>query len=755
MNEVKCISSRLKNLGIVQQGNFFVSRRVGTILRNLHSSSSSEHVLKNKEINRNKKQQIWMKKIHVKELPRKKFGNKLGTVAKMLYLRRVSGDRAEDRVLYMKNRAGDCGKSAHSEVFLHGENNPAGQSSDRQISHSHNRKSYTSTCPSNGSSPLPTEEEQQDKPNGKEIIQLRSNENEVASTRSSRNVHRMGNSSEHHRDKHLWDEICDELKHHLPFLQPYSITTALNYLSKVNYEEYNIFKLVAENVDERWIKNFNIKDLSQLLLSYSRLHTKYDSFVNLISRELLYKICFATMEEIALIAYSYTKMKIYDYEVFLHLCNETERRLKKELSQSVGNCVDATGGGSHSTVVVGDTVAVADNERDGKLHRNGDEGGRLPREEHPSYSLQDTHRGGGISHMRAIEQEMNKTETNDGEAHPNWGHNNMGESSHQADNPYSKKNLHKRSNVSVCLTQLSKGKTAQKYGERGPSEKYSHICLLTYCLGKNKHRDDALLGLISKYINVERINNIDVSNLSYAFSLFDFYEGRFFEQFCEKSRQIVHSAEPSQKVVIMSYLLKHPREEMLSLYALYVKNMGDEMGQNDIYKEAPLLNLCINTFSSDVFLNFLLNLVTCPETDGNTPEKINQASFVLNFLVDYAAFFMKKKKMCSRDYPKILNMLLKIFPIMGEKNSGIASPCPVPSPSRVTLLIEDLLDLIITEMHTFHALDLVHIRNIFFRVKGKGVGAHFGRREEAILNFVNRHVGKGGGGCALKMHVGG
>ncbi|GAB66691.1 hypothetical protein PCYB_094750 [Plasmodium cynomolgi strain B] len=656
MNEVKCISSRLKNLGIVKQGDFFVDRRVGIILRNLHSPSSSEHVLKNKEINRNKKQQIWMKKIHVKELPRKKFGNKLGTVAKMLYLRRVSGDGAEDRVLYTNKRAGDCGQSAHSDVFVRVGNNPAGESSDTQISH--NGKSYTSTCRSNGPSPWHTENEQQHKPNGKEIIQLRSNENEVTSTRSSTNVRRMGNLSEHHPDKHLWDDICDELKYHLPFLQPYSITTALNYLSKVNYEEYNIFKLVAENVDERWIKNFNIKDLSQLLLSYSRLHTKYDSFVNLISRELLYKICFANMEEIALIAYSYTKMKIYDYEVFLHLCNETKRRLKKELTQSVGNCVDVTTDGSHST------VGIAHNERDGQLHRNCDKGGRLPREEHSSYPLEDTQRG-GISQMRAIQQEMNKTETNDGEADPNWGHHNIGESSLQTDNTYSKKNLHKGSNFNATLTQLSRGETAQKDSERGPSKKYSHICLLTYCLGKNKHRDDELLGLISKYINVERINNIDVSNLSYAFSLFDFYEGRFFEQFCDKSRQIVHSAEPSQKVVIMSYLLKHPREEMLSVYVLYVKYMGDEMGQNDIYKESLLLNMCINSFSSDVFLNFLLNVVTCPGKDGNEPEKINQASFLLNFLVDYATFFMRKKKMCSRDYPKILNMLLKIFPIMG------------------------------------------------------------------------------------------
>ncbi|ANQ08457.1 Uncharacterized protein PCOAH_00027540 [Plasmodium coatneyi] len=736
MNEVKCISSRLRNLGIVQQGDLFLDRRVGTIFRNFHSASSSEHVLKNKEINRNKKQQIWMKKIHVKELPRKKFGNKLGTVAKMLYMRHVRGDGAEERVLYTNKGAGNCGKSVHSDAFQRGGNNPVDESSDTQISH--NGKSYTNTYHSNGHSPWPTEEEQQYKPNGREIIQLRSNENEVASTRSSTDVLRMGNPSDDHRDKHLWDDICNELKYHLPFLQPYSITTALNYLSKVNYEEYDIFKLVAENVDERWIKNFNIKDLSQLLLSYSRLHTKYDSFVNLISRELLYKICFANMEEIALIAYSYTKMKIYDYEVFLHLCNETKRRLEKELSQSVENCVDATGGGSHST------VAIADKGRDGQLHRNCDKGERFPREEHPSKLLEDAQRG-KISQMKVIQQEMNKTETNDGEAHPNWGHHNMGESSLQVDNPYSKENIHKESNFSAILTQLNRGETQQDNGEGEPSKKYSHICLLTYCLGKNKHRDDALLGLISKYVNVQRINNIDVSNLSYAFSLFDFYEDRFFEQFCEKSRQIVHSAEPSQKVVIMSYLLKHPREEMLSVYVLYAKNMGDEMGQNDIYKEPLLLNMCINSFSSDVFLNFLLNVVTSPGRDGNAQEKINQASFVLNFLVDYATFFMRKKKMCSRDYPKVLNMLLKIFPIMRENNSGIASPCPVPSPGRVTPLIEDLLDLIITEMHTFHALDLAHIRNVFFRMKGESGAAQFGRREEAILNFVNKHVGKGGG----------
>ncbi|KMZ80236.1 hypothetical protein PVIIG_05918 [Plasmodium vivax India VII] len=649
MNEVKCISSRLKSLGIVQQGDFFVDRRVGTILRNLHSPSSSEHVLKNKEINRNKKQKIWMKKIHVKELPRKKLGNKLGTVAKMLYLRRVSGDGAEGRVLYADKRDGDCGQSAHSDAFLRGGNNPAGEASD---THSRSKgKSYANTCRSNGHSPLPTEEEQQRKASGKEIIQLGSNEKEVASIRGSTNVRRMANPSEHHRNNHSWDDICDELKHHLPFLQPYSITTALNYLSKVNYDEYNIFKLVAENVDERWIKNFNIKDLSQLLLSYSRLHTKYDSFVNLISRELLYKICFANMEEIALIAYSYTKMKIYDYEVFLHLCNETKRRLKKELSQSEGTCVDATGGGSHSTVV------MADNGRDGQLHGNCDRGGRLPREEYPSYSEET--QGEGISQKRATHQEMNKRETKNGETHPNWGHHNMGESSLQGDTTYSRKNLQKGSNFSASLTEISGEKTAQKNGEREPGKKYSHICLFAYCLGKNKHRDDALLDLISKYVNVQRINNIDVSNLSYAFSLFDFYEGIFFEQFCEKSRQIVHSAEPSQKVLIMSYLLKHPREEMLSVYVLYVKNVRDEMGQNDLYKEALLLNMCINSFSSDVFLNFLLNVVTCPGGDGNTPERRNQANFVLNFLVDYATFFMGKKKMSSRDYPKILNMLLK------------------------------------------------------------------------------------------------
>ncbi|KJP90308.1 hypothetical protein AK88_00156 [Plasmodium fragile] len=737
MNEVKCISSCLKNLGIAQQRNFFVDKRIGAILRNFHSlSSCSEHVLKNKEINRNKKKQLWMKRIHVKNLPRKKFGNQLGTVAKMLYLRHVRGDEAQDRVLYTNKRTVDCGQSAHSDAFLSGENNPVAESSDTQISP--NCKVNTSTRHSNGHSLCTTKEELQHKSKEQGIIQHRRSENEVTSTRSTTNVRKMGSPSEHHRDKHLWDDICDELKHHLPFLQPYSITTALNYLSKVNYEEYNIFKLVAENIDERWIKNFNIKDLSQLLLSYSRLQTKYDSFVNLISRELLYKICFANMEEIALIAYSYTKMKIYDYEVFLHLCNQTKRRLEKELSQSVRNCVDATVDGLHNT------VRIADNDKGGHLHGNCDNGGRMSGEEYPSYSLEDTHRG-GISQMTVIQQEMNKTEINDGQAHLNWGHHTIGESCLQADNAYSKINLHKGSSFSASSTQLSRGKTAQQNGENGPSKKYSHICLLTYCLGKNKHRDDALLGLISKYIHVDRINYIDVSNLSYAFSVFDFYEDRFFEQLCEKSLQIVHSAAPSQKVVIMSYLLKHPRAEMLRVYVLYVKNMGEEMGQKDIYKEPLLLNMGINSFSSDVFLDFLLNVVTCQGRDGNALEQINEARFLLNFLVDYATFFMKEKKMCSRDYPKILNMLLKIFPIMGEKNSGIASPCQTGSPCRVTLLIEDLLDLIITDMHTFHALDLAHIRNIFFRIKKEGVDAHFGRREEAILNFVNKNVGKGGG----------
>ncbi|CAA9988441.1 conserved Plasmodium protein, unknown function [Plasmodium knowlesi strain H] len=745
MNEVKGISCCLKNLGIVQQSDFFLDRRIGTILRDFHSTPSRLHVLKNKEINRNKKQQIWMKKIHVKELPRKKFGNKLGTVAKMLYFRHILGDRAEDRVLYKKKSAGDCWQSTHSNAFLRGVNNPGCESSGIQISH--NDKSYTSTCRSKGDSPWPNEEELQNEPNEKGIIQLRSNENEVSPTRSGTNVRRMGDPTEHHRNKHLWDDICDELKYHLPFLQPYSITTALNYLSKVNYEEYNIFKLVAENVDERWIKNFNIKDLSQLLLSYSRLHIKYDSFVNLISRELLYKICFANMEEIALIAYSYTKMKIYDYEVFLHLCNETKGRLKKELSQSVDNCADATGGGSRST------VAIDDNGKDGQLHRNCDNGGRLHGEEHPSSTLEDT-QGRDISQMRIIHHEINITETNDGEGNPNWVHHNMGESSHQADYTYSKKGLYKESNFSDSLTELSTGKTTQRNGEGELSKKYSHICLFTYCLGKNKHRDDALLSLISKYINVERINNIDVSNLSYAFSLFNFYEGRFFEQFCEKSRQIVHTADPSQKVVILSYLLKHPTEEMLDVYLLYVKNIRDEMEQNHIYKEPLLLNMCINSFSNDVFLNFLLNLVTSPGRDGNGSEKINQANFVLNFLIDYATFFMRKKKMCSRDYPKILNMLLKIFPITSEMNDDTSSLRLVPSSRRVTLLIEDLLDLIIAEMHTFHDLDLAHIRNIFFRMKGGSVGAQFGRREEAILNFVNKHVDKGGRGCAPKIHVG-
>ncbi|GAW81182.1 hypothetical protein, conserved [Plasmodium gonderi] len=737
MNEVKCIWNCVKNLGTSKQNYFSLDKGTCNTLRIHSTTSSRENILKNKEINRNKKQQIWMKKINVKELPRKKFGNKLGTVAKSLYLKYVNENCEENSVYYKNKYDVDYGEYNNCTILRDGRNSQAYEENGTQRGcndkDKNRSKDNVSKNYSHVNTPLLNEKEQYYKQKGHTTFRFNSNINEVTSTLSNENVCKENCTNEPHYDKPLWIDICNELKYHLPFLQPYSISMALNYLSKMNYDEYNIFKLIAENVDERWIKNFNIKDLSQLLMSYSRLNSKYDSFVNLISRELLYKICFANFEEISLIAYSYTKMKIYDYEVFLHLCNETKHKMKKGLTQNLTNYNDTTYNG------LSNIIPVCYNKRNDVV-RNWNEGEINPPND-LSYSLKER-KGKESFQVPKMQDIIYVKKTSQDKILPKRAHHGIKEPPFEVDNGYNKREPNQILDSATIHTQIIRGETENIDNEIEQRKKYSHICLLVYCLGKIKHRDDDLFGMVSEYINVEKINNIDISNLSYTFSVFNFYKSRYYEKFCRRSLQIVNFAQASQKVVIMTYLLKHPRDEMLSVYFSYVKNIRIEMEQKEIHKEPLLLNMCINSFSSDVFLDFILNIITSQEKNQEKEEKINQAYFILNVLIDYASFFMKNKKLCSRDFPKILNILLKIQGAINEYKgtilSYVHSHYKEGNDQKVNLLIEDLLDLIVRQMHTFHTFDLANIKNIFLGVKCEWQGVQSRKKAEEIFNFVNK-----------------
>ncbi|SCM00330.1 conserved Plasmodium protein, unknown function [Plasmodium chabaudi chabaudi] len=611
----------------------FINKRLMNIQRNYHSSSTSINVLTNKEINRKKKQQTWMKKINAKEIPRKKYGNKLGTVAKQLYLSPDLKGSPINGNIYDLNREKGIKTKLENYYFQ-------------------NRL--------------------------EENNQLCVNNN-ISNIRNNNGVEISENLLNYEKSKLQWDEICDELKYHLPFLQPYSISMALNYLSKINYNEYDIFKLVAEQIDERWLKNFNIKDLCQLLLSYSRLNSKFYAFINLISKELLYKLCYSDFEDLSLIAYAYTKLRMYDYEVFLHICNEAKHKIKD------------------------DQLKNSQPKGDDNTNESGD----LKIDQHNTTNVYDCVNCG---------TEQDKV---------------------------SNVNKH-ASDAEVSRIDMSDDK------------KYSHLSLLVYCLGKNKHNDDMLLNLIVEYIDLKIVNNIDLSNLAYGFSVLNIYNDCLYEILCKKIYEGINKIESLQKIIIMGYLLKYPQYKMLDLYYIYLKNVNEEIKESKkkIYKEVVFLNMCINSFSCDKFLSILFNSLNIESCEN---DQVNKLFFLYNFLISYVDYFMKNKNVDSRDYPKILTILLKILYFGDTKRgSSIAPEDNNISKSnkdeltffenykkqvdihKAALLVDLALDNITKQIKKVHKYDLNNVKNLLnICVQKKDINSEFSFVQKAkdILSF--------------------
>ncbi|ETB57494.1 hypothetical protein YYC_04380 [Plasmodium yoelii 17X] len=634
---------------------FFINKRLVNIRRNYHSSSANINVVTNKEINRKKKQQIWMKKINAKEIPRKKYGNKLGTVAKQLYLSPdLKGNPINGNIYDQRDK---IKLDNYDFRDLLGEN----------IDNVGNNNNIDS----------------------KNSVEIRSEK-----------------MLSYENSKLQWDEICDELKYHLPFLQPYSISMALNYLSKINYNEYDIFKLVAEQIDERWLKNFNIKDLCQLLLSYSRINSKFYTFINLISKELLYKICYSDFEDLSLIAYAYTKLRMYDFEVFLHICNEAKYKIKNEIK--------------NSQLKKGDNVSENDKF---KISQNNTTdvykyGVNCEGEENKILNINKNKFDIEYNNKNDEKKKFNKTRT-------------------------SNKSSLIKSDIEINQIDMSDDK------------KYSYLCLLVYCLGKNKHHDNILLNLIVEYINLKNVNNIDLSNLAYGFSIFNIYNDYLYKNLCKKIYEDLNKIESLQKMIIMGYFLKYPEYKMLDLYYIFLKNINDEIKESKkkIYKQVVFLNMCINSFSCEKFLNIIFNSLNKEYCEN---DKVKKLFFLYNFLISYVDYFMKNKNIDSRDYPKILTILFKIVYFDGTKISNNIKPkdgniSEITQEKyiflenykkhvdihKATFLVNITLDNIIKEINKLHKYDLNDVKNllnIFIQKKDINNEYNFVEKTKLILS---------------------
>ncbi|CRG96470.1 conserved Plasmodium protein, unknown function [Plasmodium gallinaceum] len=659
----------MKNFEKIKRNNSIISKKISITL--IFRNYTNEKELKNKDINRKKKQKSWMKKINVNELPRKKFGNKLGTIAKKEYLKYLF-EISEHKINC--DQLNNHEKNYRYNVILNEKN--ANEKINIKVDYKNNDNV---TCLNNDK----LSSEQINKETDGKINMRFDNKSEISFISNNNLISKEYLNT---YNKVFWDDVRNELKHHLPFLQPYSITTALNYLSKINYDDYSIFKFIAERIDERWLKNFNIKDLTLLLLSYSRLNLKFNSFINLISRELLYKICYANFEDLSHIAYSYTKMKIYDYEVFLHLGNETKDKINSEMSK-----------------------ISYKNSNNNNSNDSTDKQGLL-KEKTESESFEKYNNHDEIKHhiidskntVLNIKDRYNKDKSNEEQG-------------------------------TIKMNTLNHKENENKDNLIKENKKYSHLCLLVYCFGKMKHCDNNLFDLVSEYVKVEKLNNIDLSNLSYTFSLYNFYKNSFYEKFSIKSYEIIDLLEPLQKIIIMTYLLKYPKEKMLNIYFTYLESINKEIKEKEIYKEAIFLNVCINSLSNSVFLNFLFKIVNTSEhICEKRLEELNKVYFILKFLVNYTNFFMNnKKKISSRDYPKILNILYKIY---DKGNFLLLYDSKKLHIEKVEVLISNVLDKILNEIKKLHILDLINIKNILNSNYEK---IKFAQKIKTILNSIS------------------
>ncbi|SOS79457.1 conserved Plasmodium protein, unknown function [Plasmodium sp. gorilla clade G1] len=680
------ILNRKKYLYKIWGNNFCTNKIVDNIgMKRFYNSTGKEYVLKNKDIHRKNKRNLWLKKINLSELPHKKYGNKLGSVAKKLYMNGLYQNLDRNMERYNKD------EYYNDENNVSVETNGLMSSIKSQISSVDNN---TIIC------------------NNLELIEDNQNP---------------------------WNIICNELKCHLPFLQPYSITVTLNYLSKINYDEYDIFKFIADNIDERWLKNFNIKDLSLLLLSYSRLYIKYDSFINRISRELIYKISYASVDELSKIAYAYTKMKIYDYEVFLHLCNEIKYKIKNEKDDKVvcepffENLKESMEG---NNIAVINTVQNEKKNINKNININDNNSNNNKKNKLNNFSC--AHKPLDLKSYEDVHVEIGE-----------YGNTQKFNDSNKTSNCKKKK---KESYHTDYISKEENG-VAIDYNvddinvKEKENKKHSSLCLFLYCIGKMKHRDNKLLGIIAEYLKLQYLNNIDISNMCYTFSLYNYYyTNDFYKSFCLKSMEIINDIEPLQRVIILTYMLKNPMLEMVHIYVIYLKNIINEMNKNKIYKENLFLNLCINSISCDTFLNFLYELlysnkkiISKEENQKYMTYIIDNAFIIINLILTYIDFFIKNKNknISSRDIAKIFNILIKIYNIKNDtlNISKYNNMKPLQDITNcLNVQIDNTLNIIINDINKIHIFDLTNIKKNLLNFKYNN--NHYDEQVKTILNSL-------------------
>ncbi|SPJ11136.1 conserved Plasmodium protein, unknown function [Plasmodium sp. DRC-Itaito] len=672
------ILNRKKYLYKISGNNLCTNESIHNIgMKRFYNSTGKEYVLKNKDIHRKKKRNLWLKKINLSELPHKKYGNKLGSVAKKLYMNGLYENLDRNMERYNKDE------------YYNDENKVSLETNGLMSSIKSKMSSFdknTIIC------------------NNFEFLE---------------------------NNQNPWNNICNELKYHLPFLQPYSITVTLNYLSKINYDEYDIFKFIADNIDERWLKNFNIKDLSLLLLSYSRLHTKYDSFINRISRELVYKISYASVDDLSKIAYAYTKMKIYDYEVFLHLCNEIKYKIKNEKDNKVvfepflGNLKESM---ESNNIPI---INTAENEKK-NININNDNNNNKKKQNYFSCENEELDLKGYETVHIEIGEYGNIQKFND----------------NNKTNNYKKKESYHIDNISREENSLTLDYNADNINVKEKEiKKHSSLCLFLYCIGKMKHRDNKLLDIIAEYLKLQYLNNIDISNMCYTFSLYNYYyTNDFYKSFCLKSMEIINHIEPLQRVIILTYMLKNPTLDMLHIYVIYFKNIINEINKNKIYKENLFLNLCINSISCDTFLNFLYELLYSNKRIISKEEEhkyityiIDNAFIIINLILTYIDFFIKNKNknISSRDIAKIFNILIKIYNMkihtlnISKYNNMKLFHDIIKC---LNVQIENTLNIIINDINKIHIFDLTNIKKNLLNFKYKD--NQYDEKVETILNSL-------------------
>ncbi|EAA15259.1 hypothetical protein [Plasmodium yoelii yoelii] len=93
----------------------------------------------------------------------------------------------------------------------------------------------------------------------------------------------------------------------------------------------------------------------------------------------------------------------------------------------------------------------------------------------------------------------------------------------------------------------------------------------------------------------------------------------------------------------MGYFLKYPEYKMLDLYYIFLKNINDEIKESKkkIYKQVVFLNMCINSFSCEKFLNIIFNSLNKEYCENDKRFILNTLNILTNILfVIFIQFFI-------------------------------------------------------------------------------------------------------------------